>query len=115
MDYQSEEEEVEIVRRRTTLDKSEIIELAVAIARGTRKHPDVKLGSSVRGSIDMIDIYAKTMNGLGPSVSRYQLDDNLLLHSAMMSFRSKIWIYETSEKTPEEVIREIFNKLQKKN
>lgn len=115
MDYQSEEEEVEIVSKRTTLDKNKIIELAVAIARDTRKHPDVKLGSSVRGSIDMIDIYAKTMNGLGHSVSRYQLDDNLLLHSAVMSFRSKIWIYETSEKTPEEVIREIFNKLQKKN
>jgi MoxR-like ATPase len=114
MDYQSEEEEVEIVRKRVTLDKNEIIELAVAIARDTRKHPDVKLGSSVRGSIDMIDIYGKTLNGLGRSVSRDQIDDNLLLHSAMMSFRSKIWIYETSEKTPEEVIREIFSKLQKK-
>lgn len=115
MDYQTEEEEVEIVRKRTTLDKNEIIELAVAIARDTRKHPDVKLGSSVRGSIDMIDIYAKTTNGLGRSISGYQLGDSLLLHSAMMSFRSKIWIYETSEKTPEEVIREIFNRLQKKN
>jgi MoxR-like ATPase len=115
MDYQTEEEELEIVRKRTTLVKNEIIELAVAIARETRKHPDVKLGSSVRGSIDMIDIYAITMNGLGRSISSYQLDDSLLLHSAMMSFRSKIWIYETSEKTPEEVIREIFNKLQKKN
>lgn len=115
MDYQSEAEEVEIVRRRTTLDKNELIEFAVAIARETRKHPDVKLGASVRGSIDMIDIYAKAMDGLGCSISSYQLDDSLLLDSAMMSFRSKIWIYETSEKTPEEVIREIFNKLQKKN
>jgi MoxR-like ATPase len=115
MDYQTEDEEEQIVRRRTNLVNNEIIELAVAIARDTRKHPDVKLGSSVRGSIDMIDIYAKTMNGLGCSISSHQLDDSLLLHSAMMSFRSKIWIYETSEKTPEEVIREIFNKLQKKN
>lgn len=115
MDYQTEEEEVEIVRKRTTPVKNEIIELAVAIARDTRKHPDVKLGSSVRGSIDMIDIYAKTTNGLGRSIGNDQLDDSFLLHSAMMSFRSKIWIYETSEKTPEEVIREIFNKLQKKN
>ena len=114
MDYQTEEEEIEIVRKRTTPVKKEIIELAVAIARDTRKHPDVKMGSSVRGSIDMIDIYAQTMNDFGRSISSYELDDNLLLHSAMMSFRSKIWIYETSEKTPEEVIREIFNKLQKK-
>jgi MoxR-like ATPase len=113
MDYQSEKEEVEIVRKRTTLDTNEIIELAVAIARDTRKHPDVKLGSSVRGSIDMIDIYAKTMVGLGSNMSN-KTDYDLLLNSAIMSFRSKIWIYETSEKTAEDVIREIFNKLQKK-
>lgn len=115
MDYQTEEEEIKIVRKRTSLDKSEMIDLAVAIARDTRKHPDVKLGSSVRGSIDMIDIYANTMKGKGRSIGICQLDDSLLLHSAIMSFRSKIWIYETSEKTPEEVIREIFSKLQKKN
>ncbi|MBP8984271.1 MAG: MoxR family ATPase [Syntrophobacterales bacterium] len=115
MDYQSEEEEREIVRRRTNLDSSEVIALAVAIARATRRHPDVKLGSSVRGSIDMIDIYAKAMNGLGRAVTDRKLDDGLLLRSAIMSFRSKIWIYETSEKTPEDVIGEIFGNLQKKN
>lgn len=115
MDYQSEEEEAEIVRRRTALADDKIIGLAVAVARETRRHPDVKLGSSVRGSIDMIDIYAQAMNGLGRSISSGPRDDSLLLQSAMMAFRSKIWIYETSEKTPEEVIREIFNKLQKKN
>ena len=36
MDYQTEEEEIEIVRKRTTPVKKEIIELAVAIARDTR-------------------------------------------------------------------------------
>jgi hypothetical protein len=63
----------------------------------------------------MIDIYAKAMNGLGCAVTDRKLDDGLLLRSAIMSFRSKIWIYETSEKTPEDVIGEIFGNLQKKN
>ncbi len=115
MDYQPREEEIEIVRIRTNVNMDSVIELAVDIARDTRRHPDIKLGSSVRGSIDMIDIYRETRNALAPDISRNAANSNLLLDSAIMSFRSKIWIYETSEKTPEEIIQEIFNKLQKKN
>ena len=115
MDYQPRDEEIEIVKKRTNADRDSVIELSVDIARDTRKHPDLKLGSSVRGSIDMIDIYAKARNAPMLDTSGNTDDESLLLHSAIMSFRSKIWIYETSEKTPEEIIQEIFNKLQKKN
>jgi MoxR-like ATPase len=114
MDYQSKDEEIEIVKKRTDVDMDDIIELAVSIARDTRKHPDVKLGSSVRGSIDMIDIYANARNALVLDINKNPANE-ILLNSAIMSFRSKIWVYETSEKTPEEIIQEIFNKLQKKN
>jgi MoxR-like ATPase len=86
----------------------------VDIARETRRHPDVKLGSSVRGSIDMIDIYANARNALMLNINKNPANE-ILLNSAIMSFRSKIWVYETSEKTPEEIIQEIFNKFQKKN
>jgi MoxR-like ATPase len=116
MNYQSRNEEIEIVKKRTNVEGGDIIELAVDIARGTRKHPDVRLGSSVRGSIDMIDIYVKVRDALRLGVSSdCTIHGDLLINSAIMSFRSKIWIYETSEKTPEEIIQEIFNKLQKKN
>jgi len=115
MEYQPEEEEVEIVKKRTACNKNGLVGIAVAIARETRRHPDVKLGASVRGSIDMIDIHAQAMNGGGHEAGVGCHDDELLLQAAVMSFRSKIWIYETSEKTPEDVIREIFAKLQKKN
>jgi MoxR-like ATPase len=115
MDYQSREEEIEIVKKKTNVEVGDIIELAVDIARDTRKHPDVKLGSSVRGSIDMIDIYSKLKDALLLGASSHRtIEGDLVLNSAIMSLRSKIWIYETSEKTPEEIIREIFNKLQKK-
>jgi MoxR-like ATPase len=113
MDYQSREEEVEIVRRKTGAETDDVIELAVDIARETRKHPDIKLGSSVRGSIDMIDVYTKAKNGftVGTGVDSVE---QLLLNSAIMSFRSKIWVYETSEKSPDDIVREIFSSLQKK-
>lgn len=114
MDYQTREEEVDIVKMRTNIHANGITELAVDIARDTRNYPDIKLGSSVRGSIDMIDIYRETRNALSRDKYRSAADNNLLLDAAIMSFRSKIWIYETSDKTPEEIIREIFNKFQKK-
>jgi len=115
MDYQPRAEEIEIVKKRTQVDMDGIIELAVDIARETRKHADIKLGSSVRGSIDMIDIFYETKNAVTPAKMRNTDNENLLLNSAIMSFRSKIWIYETSEKTAEEIIQEIFYNLQKKN
>lgn len=115
MDYQSREEEIKIVQKRTNINADGLIELAVDIARDTRAHPDIKLGSSVRGCIDMIDINTKAGNALALDVEKSTANENLLLNSAIMSFRSKIWIYETSEKTPEEIIREIFYKFQKKN
>jgi len=114
MDYQSKDEEIEIVKKRTDVDMDDIIELAVDIARETRNNPDVKLGSSVRGSIDMIDIYANARNALTLYIGKNPSNE-ILLNSAIMSFRSKIWVYETSEKTPEEIIQDIFNKFQKKN
>lgn len=114
MDYQSREEEIKIVQKRTNVNADGLIELAVDIARDTRAHPDIKLGSSVRGCIDMIDINMKAGNAPALDVEKSTANENLLLNSAIMSFRSKIWIYETSEKTPEEIIQEIFYKFQKK-
>jgi MoxR-like ATPase len=114
MDYQSKDEEIEVVRRRTGYRTDELIEFAVNMARETRKHPEIKLGSSVRGSIDMIDIYRKTLDIQGRDMNEGGTDYELLLDSAVMALRSKIWVFETSEKKPEDLIREIFFDLQKK-
>jgi MoxR-like ATPase len=119
MDYQSRSEEIEIVKRNTNGTMEETIELAVDMARETRKHSELKLGASVRASIDMIRIYCEALNLFedfeNPNVSTTR--QQLLLKSAMMAFRNRIWLYETCEKTPEEIIEEIFRKMQtvKKN
>jgi MoxR-like ATPase len=113
MDYQSRDEEIEIVKRKVQPVGDGLVELAVDVARDTRKHPDIKLGSSVRGSIDMVDIYMTAERALPHGTEGNQTDE-LLLNSAIMSFRSKIWVYETSEKAPDDIIREIFARLQKK-
>ena len=109
LDYQSKEEEIEIVKLRCLGAPFDIIDLAVDIARETRHHPDLKLGSSVRGSIDMVDIY---MQASAMHSNSHNENDQLLLKSAIMAFRNKIWIYETCERNPEDIITEIFRKIQ---
>ncbi len=113
IDYQSREEEIEIVRRRTGCTDDGIVDLAVDIARETRKHPDLKLGASVRGSIDMVDVFEHSRDLLPRNPSRGMDDGELQVQAAFMAFRNKIWLYETSERRPEEIIAEIMEKLEK--
>jgi MoxR-like ATPase len=111
MDYHSRDEEIEIVKRRTGCTDNNIADLSVDIAHETRKHADLKLGSSVRGSIDMVEIYMKTMDVLAFTQEDISVRDEILSSAAFMAFRNKIWLYETSERTAEEVIAEIVKKL----
>lgn len=117
MDYHSRDDEIEIVKRQTGCADDDIVILAVDIARETRHHPDLKLGSSVRGSVDMVEIYMKTVDVLTPAAEEGPAGEDVLFSSALMAFRNKIWLYETSERTAEDVIAEILEKLsrQKKN
>lgn len=113
IDYQTREEEIEIVRRRTGGAEDGIVELAVDIARETRKHPDLKLGASVRGSIDMVDVYRSGRDLQPGNPSGALKAGDLKTQAAFMAFRNKIWLYETSERKPEEIIEEIMERLER--
>jgi hypothetical protein len=67
----------------------------------------------VRASIDMVRIYREVLRILHDAeISEMEpSSDKLQLNSAMMAFRNRIWLYETSEKTPEQIVEEIFNGL----
>ena len=104
LDYQSEEEEREIVRIRTGLDLPEVIACAVRMVRETRRHQDIKLGASVRAAIDTVDLYA------GLQKLDEQPENNFLL-AAQMALSNKIWLNETTGKTADEIIREIWDVL----
>lgn len=104
MDYQSEEEEREIVRIRTGSDDSTTIAFAVKMVRETRDHPDIKLGASIRAAIDMVDLFIG-MQKLGD-----QPDQNFLI-AARMALSNKIWLNEMSRKTADQIIEEIWSKI----
>jgi len=115
--YQSEEEEIEVVRLKTNNDPFGLAPLAVNLVRRTRVHPEVKMGSSVRGAIDMVLIAGELLKIDGIKTKRdmiahYDLGaKESILDAALMALSSKIWLLETCEKTPEEIIREIWDSL----
>lgn len=65
LDYQSEEEELAVVSARSP-GHPELARAAVRAVRATRSHPDLRIGSSVRGAIDLVAV-AAALGGLrGP-------------------------------------------------
>jgi len=102
LDYQSREEEIEIVRVRTGVKNMQLIELAVDIARKTREHPALKMGASVRGAIDMVLIVEEMRK-----IKKGNMTIEDLLDAAILAMSSKIWIADPDIK-PEDIIKEIF-------
>jgi MoxR-like ATPase len=102
MNYQNEDEERDIVRLRTGLDDPKIIDLAVKMVRITRKHPDIKLGASIRAGIDLVDLF------VGMQKLSDQPDQNFLT-AAFMAMSNKIWMNEMASKSADEIIEDLWN------
>ena len=102
--YQDEEREREIVRRETGFEGRDV-EVGVAIARGTRSHSAVRLGSSVRGAIDMV----RLAYGLADLRSERPLGREGLLDAAVASFSGRLRMHEDQDRTAEEVIAELLD------
>ncbi|WP_218939251.1 AAA family ATPase [Microbacterium sediminis] len=81
---------------------------AVAVTRATRRHPDVRQGSSVRGAIDCVLVAAQLARLRGvaePDDERYP---GLMLDAMIVSLSGRIHVDEAAETTPEAVLREIW-------
>ncbi|HEY4027822.1 MAG TPA: AAA family ATPase [Candidatus Dormibacteraeota bacterium] len=104
--YQDEAAERWIVARAANLD-SPHTPLAVAIARATRAHRDVRMGSSVRGAIDMVHL----AEGLGRLREETPAARATLLDAALAAFSGRIRLDDGCERRPEEIVTEIFERL----
>ncbi len=109
VEYQSVDDEVVIVDRETNSggevdgaidQKARVVELV----RMTRLHPDVAIGSSVRGAIDMV-LVARSLSELremppsSPSVS---------IDAALVALSGRIRMREGTTRTAEDVIVELW-------
>ncbi len=108
LDYQSREEEIEIVKRHSGGLSFGLVEIAVELVRRSRTHPDVRVGASIRGAIDMVMIARQLLDPPSESTGERAA---LVCAAAFMALRNKIWLAGTTSRTPEEVIEEIWRPL----
>jgi MoxR-like ATPase len=103
--YQDAAEEEAIVATRTGCTDAALIADAVAITRATRKHPELRRGSSVRGAIDLTAIATElsALAGDGEEAHRHRV-----LDAGMLALSARISLDEASDRTPEDVIRDIW-------
>jgi MoxR-like ATPase len=124
--YQDADGERGIVGLRAPLDPAAVlpgaagvlVADAVALTRATRDHPDIRQGSSVRGAIDLTlvagELFAlRSLTGTGDPAGRNEGDERqaytAVVYDAMVvALSGRIHLDETSEATPEEVLRQLW-------
>lgn len=104
VDYQSAEDERDITRRASGATNDDLIAKAVELVRRTRSYHDIRIGSSVRGAIDMCALV-----GALAEIRSVEPDDRAVtLDSAIFALSSRIKVREGSDRTPEDVIEELW-------
>lgn len=104
MGYQDADDERRITETRCPAGDPVTIGRAVAAARATRRHPDVRVGSSVRGAIDLTE----TAAGLARLRGRGPTDPEAGLDAALMALTGRIRPFEGADRTAEEIVAEIW-------
>ncbi|MGZ4331368.1 MAG: AAA family ATPase [Solirubrobacteraceae bacterium] len=102
--YLDEQQEREVVQRQTGLE-GRAVTIAVAIARASRSHPAVRIGSSVRGAIDMV----RLANGLAVVRDEPDTERGVLRDAAIAAMSGRIRVHEDQSRTAEEVIAELLD------
>ena len=105
MGYQSEAEETEIVAREAKgAGSGPVGRRAVRVVRATRDHPDLRVGSSIRGAIDLSLIAEQLASLRELDVT----DEELGLDAALAALSGRIRVREGSGRTPEAIVRDLW-------
>jgi len=111
MGYQSLDDELAIVvheaksagATEAAVDE-DLVRRIVSVVRGTREHPDVRIGSSVRGAIDLV-LIADELASLRDTTPD---DHDTALDAALMALSGRIRVHESCHRSPEEIIAELW-------
>ncbi|UCE13195.1 MAG: MoxR family ATPase [Candidatus Heimdallarchaeota archaeon] len=103
LNHQEYEEELDIVEQKAGIEPEDrlISETATKITRATRKHSDIRRGSSIRGAIDLAKILS-----LVKSVSLDTVSE-----MSIMTLATKIELEDGVERPVEDVIHEIVEAI----
>ena len=111
MTYQSSQDECAIVDRNLKSNKAGVqpdaawVTKVVEVVRRTRNHPDLRVGSSVRGAIDTALVAAS----LAEVRSSKNISASIGIDSALVAISGRIRIREGSVRSAEDVVTEIWN------
>lgn len=83
------------------------VEMSVDLTRATREHRDVRMGSSVRGAIDL----ALVITGLAELRGESPPDRETARDAAYAALSGRIRVADGVDRTPESVIDELLEKL----
>ncbi|MBI4491981.1 MAG: AAA family ATPase [Chloroflexi bacterium] len=110
--YQSEAEERAIVRLRTGSQNDWLVQSAVSLARATRTHYEVRMGASVRGAIDLALVAERleALRGVDLSAADGEARE-VVLDAALVALPGRLLLAETAERTPEAIVRELWERL----
>jgi len=105
MDYQSAAQENEIVAREAgSTGAGALGNRAVRVTRATRDHPDVRVGSSVRGAIDLVllaDRLAELRDGTAT-------DERTGLDAALAALTGRVRVRDGCGRSAESIVRELW-------
>jgi MoxR-like ATPase len=109
MDYQDAADEAAIVAREAGEAAADLRWLTgvVTLVRRTRSHPDLRIGSSVRGAIDTVVVAARlaALRGTDPHDLRVGLD------SALVALSGRVRVRDGAGRTAEDVITELWQSI----
>jgi Mg-chelatase subunit ChlI len=107
--YQTAAEEAAVVRGRSSSAPSFLVESAVWMARATRQHPDVAMGASVRGAIDLVVVAGQLAALRGVPLTPGDNDAlDIILDAALCALSGRIVCSEVSARPPEAIIVELW-------
>ena len=104
MGYQTAADEARIVALRAPEVDSSWRDRAVDLVRRTREHPDVRIGSSVRGTIDLVRLTVALAARRGTSATHWATG----LDAALVALSGRLRLQESCRRPPEEVVRELY-------
>ena len=105
MGYQAEADEGDIVLARTGDGDTTVHRRAVAVTRATRDHPDLRVGSSVRGAIDLVEVAHRLARLRSTSVTNPEVG----LDAALVALSGRIRVHEGSDRSAEDIVRELWD------
>ncbi|GAA4086379.1 AAA family ATPase [Nocardioides kongjuensis] len=104
MGYQSAEAEAQILAQRAPVPSADWRDRAVALVRSTREHPELRVGSSVRGTIDLAGINHQLARARGVAEDDWQVG----LDAALVALSGRVRVDEASTRRPEDIIGELY-------